>query len=472
MLWSIQYKVTRKVEKDMQPKKGWLDRLYQNLSSMRLTISLFLTLAACSILGTLLPQGTTLEELHKQHGPGLAWWIDILSLNDLYRAGWFRMILLLLCVNLIICTLQRLPKTLKLIKHRDEMISPERLEKFSCHTEITSSQPLDATQAELARIVAEEFASLQPLANPKAFSAVAERGRWSRMMVYVIHLSVLVILVGALIGSIFGFKGFMNLAEGETSDEVMLAKGRQVITLPFQIRCDNFAVSFYDNGAPKEYRSDLTIIDKGREILSQSILVNDPLTYEGVTFYQASYGTFLKQVELELENRETGVTQRLSLPYREVVPIPGSQDEIEVMQYQENFSSFGQAAAIVLLKEGQQPAGSWILMDMPEFHGNRIQNYRVRVLHVEKSNYTGLQVKQDPAVWFVYFGFTVMVLGIAMTFYTSHRKLWVWASTGKKGENSTKVFIAGRTNKNSLAFEQEFNRLCARLRIDLNPKQV
>ena len=214
----------------------------------------------------------------------------------------------------------------------------------------------------------------------------------------------------------------------------------------------------------------MTIIDKGQEVLTQSIRVNDPLSYEGVTFYQASYGSILKQVEVELQDRDTGAIQKLTLPYREVVPIPGTQDEIEVMQYQENFSSFGQAAAIVLLKEGQEPTGSWILVDMPEFHGNRIQNYRVKVSHVEKGQYTGLQVKQDPGVWFVYIGFTAMLMGIGMTFYTSHRKLWVWASPGKR-ENSTTVFMAGRTNKNSLAFEQEFNRLCARLEDHLNPKQ-
>jgi cytochrome c biogenesis protein len=454
----------------MQQKKGLLDILYQNLSSMRLTVSLFLTLAVCSILGTLLPQETSLEELQRQYSPTLSWWIDTLSLNDLYRAGWFRTILLLLCVNLIICTLQRLPKTLKLLQHRDEQISPERLEKFSCHMKITAHRPLDATREQLSRIVAEEFAPLQPLPDSGAFGAVAERGRWSRLMVYLIHFSVLVILVGTLLGSIFGFKGFMNLAEGETSDEIMLAKGMRAITLPFQIRCNDFQVSFYDTGAPKEYRSDLTIIDKGREVVTQSIRVNDPLSYEGVTFYQASYGAILKQVEVELQDRDGGATQKLTLPYREVVPIPGTQDEIEVMQYQENFSSFGQAAAIVLLKEGQQPAGSWILIDMPEFHGNRIQNYRVKVSHVEKAQYTGLQVKQDPGVWFVYIGFTAMLMGIGMTFYTSHRKLWVWASPGKR-ENSTAVFMAGKTNKNSLAFEQEFNRLCARLQDDLNPKQ-
>ena len=72
--------------------------------------------------------------------------------------------------------MQRLPKTLKLLQHRDEQISPERLEKFNCHTEITTHQPLDAAQAQLTEVIAEEFAPLQPLPSSEAFRAVAERG--------------------------------------------------------------------------------------------------------------------------------------------------------------------------------------------------------------------------------------------------------------------------------------------------------
>ena len=104
---------------------------------MRLTVFLFLTLALSSITGTLLPQGTSLEELERHYGPAVSWWIEAIGLNDLYQTGWFRTILLLLSINLIICTIQRLPKTLKLIQHRDEQISPEKLEKFNCHTRIT-----------------------------------------------------------------------------------------------------------------------------------------------------------------------------------------------------------------------------------------------------------------------------------------------------------------------------------------------
>src|SRR5262249_31740283 len=39
-----------------------------------------------------------------------------------------------------------------------------------------------------------------------------------------------------------------------------------------------------------EYRSDLIIYKNGRQVKSGSIIVNHPITYDGVTFYQSSFG--------------------------------------------------------------------------------------------------------------------------------------------------------------------------------------
>ena len=146
-----------------------------------------------------------------------------------------------------------------------------------------------------------------------------------------------VVLVGALAGSYLGFKGTMNLSEGETSDKVMLAGGESVLELPFMVRCDKFEVSFYDTGAPKEFRSDLAIIDKGREVLKDSIIVNDPLTYEGITFYQAYYGTTLKGAEIELTDRDSGAKIAMSLPMLQPVNIPGTSDQLTITDYQARF---------------------------------------------------------------------------------------------------------------------------------------
>ena len=34
----------------------------------------------------------------------------------------------------------------------------------------------------------------------------------------------------------------------------------------------------------------LTILENGKEVLKKSIVVNDPLTYKGISIYQSSYG--------------------------------------------------------------------------------------------------------------------------------------------------------------------------------------
>ena len=453
----------------MPLRSGFLQSLHQTLASMKLSIFIFLTLAVCSLLGTLLPQGLTEHELQSRFSPGMARLIELLGVNDLYHTGWFRFLLLLLATNLIICTLQRLPKTVSQLKHREESIEPEKLTKFSQHQVFDVHTTLDQLKPRLQQVVAAEFAAIQPVENSEVFAGVVETGRWSRWMVYVVHLSVLLILTGALIGSLAGFKGFMNIPEGSASQEVQLYRGNQTITLPFAVRCDDFDVTFYDMGAPKEYRSDLTIIDGGKDVLQGSIIVNDPLTYNGVTLYQSSYGAILKEAEVEFVDKESGTTQRMVLPFGEAKTIPGTADRVQIVDYQQSMAQFGPAVGIALQREGQPPKGSWILVKMPQFHGNKIDNYHINVIQTVDGYYTGLQVKKDPGVWVVYTGFIAMMLGIGMTFYSSHRKLWIWAGPARSGSQRTRIVLAGRSNKNPVAFEKDFQQLCERLRNDLQP---
>jgi cytochrome c biogenesis protein len=289
-------------------------------------------------------------------------------------------------------------------------------------------------------------------------------------MVYGVHLSVLVVLLGALLGSIVGFKGFINLDEGETSSEVILTSGENSVQLPFQIRCDKFDVSFYDTGAPKEFRSDVTIIDGGKEVAKEPIIVNDPLTYKGITFYQASYGTTLRQAEIELKDSESGKSVTMTLPLHQAVLVPGTTDTIEITRYEQNLMRrLGQALVVMIAKEGQQsPQGSWVLADRPDFHGNHIQNYQIKVLRTDKAYYTGLQVKKDPGIWFVWIGFSLMVIGIGLTFYSSHTKIWVCVESNKK-DTGVIVTVAGRSSRNAPGFTERFDELCRNLEDALKP---
>ncbi len=440
---------------------GWL-------SSLKLTLILFFSLAAASLIGTLLPQGLSLAELERHFSPAVAAMIDLLALNNLYHSLWFRILLLLLCANLVACTLDRLPKTVRLIRRSEDPFDSQKLSRFSLSFSFAAAFPREKAQAVVQDAVRETFGRLRETRSSGPFCAVTEKGRWSRLMVYGVHISVLIVLAGALAGSYLGFKGAMELTEGETSDKVMLAGGESVRELPFKVRCDKFRVSFYDTGAPKEFRSDLSIIDKGNEVLKKPVIVNHPLTYKGITFYQANYGTALKGAEIELTGIDSGKKIVMNLPMQQPADIPGTSDRLTITEYLENPMRLGQAIELTYTKDGRQSSSQWIGVDRP-FHGNRIENYQVRVVRTDTASYTGLEVKKDPGIRLVWAGFILMTVGIGLTFYSSHTKLWVCIEPDKSGEKSL-VVLAGRTSRNAPGFEEKFGALCARLEKELeNP---
>jgi cytochrome c biogenesis protein len=100
-------------------KKGFWQGIYQKLASPKLTVAIFLVLAAVSVVGTLMPQGLSEADLQRHYGQRAIWFITTFGLNDLYHTGWFRLLILFLCANLVVCTIERLPKTLKLIRRRE-----------------------------------------------------------------------------------------------------------------------------------------------------------------------------------------------------------------------------------------------------------------------------------------------------------------------------------------------------------------
>ena len=432
-------------------------------TSVKLTLVLFLLLAAASVVGTVLPQGATLAELNTHFGPALGSLMDLLRLNDLFHSAWFSSLLLFLCTNLVACTIDRLPKTVRLLRKPETAFDSTKLSKFALNGAIATALPFERTRQEVESVVGEAFGPVSRIESETGFCALSETGRWSRLMVHVVHLSVLVILVGALVGVFLGFKGTMNLSEGETSNIAMPAGSQKAVTLPFSLRCDKFTVSFYDTGAPKEYKSDLEVIENGKKVLSRSILVNAPLTYKGITFYQATYGTILKQAAIELTDKDTKKKISMVLPFQQPVTIPGTDRMLFIADYQDDFVGFGRAIELASGKVGQHKdyTAQWILVDR-SFHGNEIENYLVHVSKVEKSSYTGIEVKKDPGVWLVWIGFTMLTLAIGLTFYSSHKKLWVRIERDEK-RKKTIVTLAGRASRDPQLLEEKFAQMRATL---------
>jgi cytochrome c biogenesis protein len=131
---------------------------------------------------------------------------------------------------------------------------------------------------------------------------------------------------------------------------------------------------------------------------------------------------------------------------------------VEVADYQEHFhlpdgSEGGAAVGVNLYPEKGEPSGLWLLAKDPDYDKMRRGPYYLLVKELKLKKYTGLQVNKDPGEWLVWLGSLLLIGGIMVAFFMSHKKLWVCLRKDKKGR--TELTIGGTTNKNRTVFVRE-----------------
>jgi cytochrome c biogenesis protein len=441
--------------------KGFFASLREGLSSVRLTIPLLIVLAVASIFGTLIPQNGTPEEYLRIYKASTYKILRILGFLDMYHAGWFIFLLTLLSLNLIVCSLKRWPSVRRFFSRPEIKPGEGQWKAMAPGRRFSLSLPPKDALARIQKGVFHAFARPRVLQDQGAWYLFAEKGKLSRLGFYCIHLSILIILLGAMIGSFFGFRGYVNIVEGETADRVFLRGGRQVHPLGFKVRLEQFSVSFYPTGTPREFKSTVTILEGERKILTEPIRVNHPLTYKGISLYQSSYGVAsVEKAVLEVVERASRRGFTLSVQPGVRVEIPGSPYALVLNHFIPDLQGLGPAFQGVLL-EGERPVENLvILQNHPGFTPQRPGRFEFRVRELQPKYYSGLQVNRDPGVWVVWVGCFLMMAGFYMTFFMSHRRIW-FRMVEKEGE--TLVEMAGSSHRNPADFERELDRVARSL---------
>lgn len=445
-----------------QSSGGIIPQIVDFFSSVKLALVLLLTLAVTSVLGTILPQGEAPAFYGQRYSPTAAGLIHFFQLADMYHSWWFQWLLFLLAINLIACSLKRFPTIWKVFRASPRPVTEPMFDSLPFNRKVPPPDPALDLQTWVKTVLGRRYGKMVSLSPAEGKAFYLEKGRFSRFGVYLVHLSVLVIFLGALIGSFYGFKGSLELREGESRDRIFI-KGRQTNQdLGFSIKLDRFSLSYYPDGMPKEYRSDLSIWEEGREKEKAVIRVNDPYTYKGITFYQSTWDQYPTTVNLSLKKGE----QEFELPIQmdRITPIPESPYTLQAVRYVTNFSNLGPALGVFLLKDRVEIEQGWILVDHPEFRGNRLGEFLIKVKEIKTRYVSGLQVNRDPGVWFIWIGCSLMLIGFIIAFYLSHQQIWVWIREKKtaKGKSRTEILIGGTAHKNREAFvrrmESKFNR--------------
>ena len=332
-------------------------------SSLRLTIPLLILLAALSVIGTIITQNATEQQYLQHYSKETYYILKGLGLLNMYHSWWFIGVLILLAINLIACSAKRLPGVWRQVRKT--------------------------------------------------------KSGYARLGTYLTHLSVLLILVGALIGAVWGFKGYVEIVEGESVEGFVLNNPQQAVRpLGFQVRCDAFRVDFYPDGSPREFLSTLTFIEGDRVVIDHAPLrVNHPISHGGLSFYQSSYGISALAV-LEVRGKGgKGAAQTMRLSEGEVRPIPGTEAELGLMQYEENVHNLGGAILLVIFTPGSAPEGFWLFTEQQAKQRSAHKGaFTVTLKALEKRNYTGIQVNHDPALPVVWTGCALLVIGMVVTF--------------------------------------------------------
>lgn len=320
------------------PSRSFLWRLFHFLGTMELAITLLITLAIASVIGTVLQQNQPYPDYLIKFGP---FWFDVfekIGLYDVYSALWFLLILLLLVVSTSVCVIRHTPSMLKDMVNMRTHVQRKSLAAMHHSRQWQEDKSLSALETQLTQRLSKQGFRFRitPQAKQGATLISAMRGGMNRMGYILTHVAIVVICLGGLLDSNLplkfaewqgrvkveteskplreiaaesrlpvghqAFRGSVSIPEGLASEVVYLPirDGYLVQQLPFTIEVKEFRVEHYVTGQPKSFESDLVIHDPELEApISQTISVNHPLIYKGYAIYQASFGDGGSELNLQ-----------------------------------------------------------------------------------------------------------------------------------------------------------------------------
>ncbi|MBP5400175.1 MAG: cytochrome c biogenesis protein CcsA [Bacteroidales bacterium] len=135
------------------------------------------------------------------------------------------------------------------------------------------------------------FVALWGLVAAGMLFMIFQKQSWKRPVVCLLHISALLILLGALLTMLTGQHGEMTLHPGEANNVFKIEKNDESreVTLPFHLMLDRFEVVKYPGSrTPMDFVSHLQILDGGTAT-EATISMNNILKHKNYRFYQSDY---------------------------------------------------------------------------------------------------------------------------------------------------------------------------------------
>ena len=334
------------------------NRIYRFLSSIRLAIVLLAVVAVLCVMATVIPQNLDRSQYVSLLGSLGAAIVTTLGFDHVFSSPLFRVVGLAFAANLFVCTWGRIVVALK--------------------------------------------------NSRKQFSV----GTWGSP---IFHVGLCVVLVGVALSLVSKHEIYYEIPVGETVTVAGKSGG-------FTLTVDEFSVDYYEDSiAPRQYRSSVVLQKPKLEPVPMEIQVNSPGTYNGVSILQQSYGWEI------IVTLSTGQASRqLSIKDEDWIVLgegANGSTTLGIAFYPDYDEEKGVAQmksyrddnphVIWVLQEGDEP----VAIDTLAVGETGIIQEPLSITFDGYRYYTGLQMKYDPGIPVIFFGFLLICLGLVVLFF-------------------------------------------------------
>ena len=420
--------------KNLQSILNWL-------SSLKVAICLLILIAIASGIGTAIPQNGTPETYIENYGKSP--WLGFIKgqlllgfqLDHVYTSLWFISLLTWLTIALVACSCRRQWPMLKSALKWTDYKSIKQIDKLAISQSVKVNEPIKSLD-NLSNYLIRNGWNV----NKKEGRIAARKGALGRVGPLLVHLGLILIISGATIGNIYGIKTETFLAPGRSLDLINNEGDKQL-----NISLNNFNIERDPAGRPEQFTSKIKLTEVGGNIISESVSVNHPLRFKGVTIYQADWA--LAGITLKL-----GESPKFQFPL-DSFPQLGEQVWGIVIPT----SKDGSNAVLLTVNNEKGPvnvfdeSGMSITSINPEGRPKEVNGVPISILNIIPSS--GLLIKKDPGVPFVYFGFFIILCGGFLSIISTN-KLWVIIE-----EETFSLHLGGLSNRNLSGFANKLPSL-------------
>lgn len=413
--------------------------IWKMLHSMKFGIILLGIIGVSSIAGTLIPQDNIIGFYESTYSPMFFKIIKTFSLHKVYSSWWFMVMIAILSINLILCSVKRLPGIIKRMKNKPNL--EEELNKKQYLFKKETDKIIDIDKF----FNKNGFKNIERTENEYGVFYYSRKNTIGLLGSWLTHVGLLVIILAYVVGKIVGFEVFVHGVPGS----IQPVEGTE-----YWIEIEDFHIEFRDDHTVDQYISEIKITDMESNYSERGkVRVNHPFRADKMNIYQNGTGW---AVDVEVKKDNEKISSK-TLYQSEVYVEDDKNIALQFVNFYPDYDdSHGHPHTLTpylknpkllysLFYEGYR-----VDMNVADI-GDEIvwEEYSFTIDNPQM--FTLLQVGRDPGMKVAGIGGIILILGVFLAFYIHPKQLMAFKN------KSGKITIWGESPKNQEIFKDKMD---------------